>query len=317
MVIDMWLALRMYIVLAVFFGIVYALIVVAGSFLGIGNFMVYGALAVVLMLVQYMIGPKMVEWSMKVRYVTREQEPELHEMVEELAGKAGIPKPRVGVSPTAIPNAFAFGRTRGSSRVCVTQGLLGLLGKNELKAVLGHEISHIKHRDVAVITVISVVPMVAWYIAWSTVFSGGRDRDNTALLGLAAFLVYFITNLLVLYVSRIREYYADRGAVGLGSKPHDLASALYKLVYGNARVSKQELKQVEGMKAFFASDPSRAAGELNDLKALDTDLSGHIDPDELGSIRGKKVTIKTADKLFEVLSTHPNMLKRISVLSKY
>lgn len=313
----MWLMIRMYFAVALFFGVVYALLVVAGSLLGIGSFLFYGILATGFMIIQFLIGPKIVEWSMRVRYVTENIEPELHKMVTELAEKAGIPKPKIGISATRIPNAFAFGKSRGDGRVCVTQGILDLLTTEELKAVLAHEISHIKNRDMVVMTTISVIPTIAWYIAWGSMFSGGNDENNGAALGIVAFLIYLITNLLVLYVSRIREYYADRGAIKLGSKPHDLASALYKLVYGSAKVSKKELKQTEGVKAFFANDTSKAIKEFNELKRMDSDLSGHIDREELENVRNSKVSISKADKLFEMFSTHPNMLRRIFVLSKY
>jgi heat shock protein HtpX len=310
----MWLQIRMYLLLALMFAIVYAVVIVAASMMGIGSFAFYTVFAVFLLIVQYMIGPKMVEMSMKVRYVSESEYPELHRMVDELARKAGIPKPKIGISNLPIPNAFAYGRWRSDGRVCVTEQIMQLLSREELRAVLGHEISHLKHRDVTVTTMLSVVPMVLWYMAWSFMWSGGR-RGNTALLGLAAFLMYFITNLLVLYGSRIREYYADRGSVKLGNPPHALASALYKLVYGSARVSKTQLKQMEGYKAFFANDPSRAYYELRELKQVDTDLSGTIDQNELLALRSKTVRLSTRDKLMEALSTHPNMVKRIKHLS--
>lgn len=311
----MWLQLRMYLLLALMFAIIYAVVVVAASLIGIGSFVFYTAFAVILLLAQYMIGPKMVELSMGVRYVSESEYPELHRMVAELARKAGIPKPRVGVSRLPIPNAFAYGRWLSDGRVCVTEHIMRLLSKEELRAVLGHEISHLKHRDVTVITMLSVVPMVLWYMAWSFMWSGGRNRGNTVLLGLVAFLLYFITNLLVLYGSRIREYYADRGSVKLGNAPHALASALYKLVYGSARVNKEALKQMEGYKAFFVNDPSRAYYEIRELTQIDADMSGTIDQNELLALRSKKVRLSTSDKLMELLSTHPNMLKRIKHLS--
>lgn len=311
----MSLAVRMYLLIGALFAIVYAFIVIVGALLGMVNFLFFAGIAVALMLVQFLIGPKMVEWGMRVRYVTPQEEPELHQMVEELSKKAGIPKPRVGIARIPIPNAFAFGRSKKDSRICVTEGIRKLLDKSELEAVLGHEVSHIKSRDVMVITTISVIPTIAWYIAWSSMFS--RNRGNAALLGIVAFAIYFLTNLLVLYASRLREYYADKGSIQLGMKPHDLASALYKLVYGSARIPRQEIKQVEGMKAFFATDPSRARQEFADLKALDADMSGSLDEKELAAIRSKKISLSKADRLLEALSTHPNMLKRISVLSKY
>ncbi|MBW6451445.1 MAG: M48 family metalloprotease [DPANN group archaeon] len=311
----MWLQLKMYGVMTVLFAILYTLMTLAGAYLGIGNFVFYAVLATVMMFVQYMIGPKIVEWSMKIKYVSKTENPELHKMVEELSKKAGIPKPKVGISNMNIPNAFAFGRWMTDSRVCVTNGILELLSEDELRAVIGHEISHIKNRDVLVITLISVVPMIAWYLAWNFMFSGDRDRGNTIAIGIAAFGIYLLTNLIVLYASRVREYYADLGSVELGNKPTALASALFKLVYGSARVSKAELKHVEGMKAFFANDPSRASRELTELKLVDTDGSGDIDERELRAIRNRKVSITQSDKFMELMSTHPNMVKRIHMLS--
>ncbi|NOQ56408.1 MAG: M48 family metalloprotease [Nanohaloarchaea archaeon] len=313
----MLLQIKMYMVMAVLFGIVYSLVSVAGMYLGMGTFMFYAILATVFMFVQFMVGPKVVEWSMKVKYVSQSENPKLHRMVDELARQANIPKPRIGISENNLPNAFAFGRWKSDSRVCVTRGILNLLDDDELRAVLGHEISHIQHRDVLVITVISVIPMIAWHLAWSFMFSGGRDREggNTIVLGIAAFGIYILTNLVVLYASRVREYYADRGSVALGSRPNHLASALYKLVYGSAKTSKDDLKKIEGMKAFFASDPSRATSDMRELKELDKDMSGDIDSSELRAVRGRKMSVSRSGKMMEMLSTHPNMLKRIHALS--
>jgi heat shock protein HtpX len=242
-------------------------------------------------------------------------------MVAELARKAGLPKPKVGISQLSIPNAFAFGRTRRDGRVCVTQGILRLLNQEELKAVLGHELSHIKHRDMAIITLLSAIPLIMYWLAWSTMwggaFGGRRQGGNIAvLIGLGAFLLYFLTNLLVLYGSRIREYYADMGSVRLGSMPHHMATALYKLSYGSARLgSKEELKRVEGLRAFFLNDPARAWYEVKDLSQIDRDMNGVIDYHELLDLRQKKVRLSTSDKLMELFTTHPNMLRRIKHLA--
>ncbi|MCD5409729.1 MAG: zinc metalloprotease HtpX [Methanocellales archaeon] len=310
----MWLQVRMYLLLGLMFAIIYGLAVVVGTMMGIGDFFFFAVLASFFLFIQYMIGPRMVDWSMRIQYVSEQEYPELHRMVAEQAQRAGIPKPRVGIAKIQIPNAFAFGRSIRDGRVCVTDGIIRLLTKDELKAVIGHEIAHIKNRDVAVITLISIIPMICWYLAWSMMFS--RDnRGNAIAIGIFAFVLYFITNLLVMYGSRIREYYADLGSVKFGNNPHLLASALYKLSYGNARVPKETLKQVEGNKAFFISDPSRAWNEIRELKQIDRDMSGCIDRNELMMLRSKKVRVSTADKLMELLSTHPNMLKRINHLS--
>ena len=319
----MWtLKLRMYLLLAVLFAIIYMVVTWIGVSMGITNFYFYLAISLGLMFIQYMIGPKIVEWSMRVKYVDRGQYPELHRIVEELAVKAHIPKPRVGVAQISLPNAFAFGRGLSDGRVCVTEGILRLLNENELKAVLGHELSHLKNRDVLTITLLSVIPMILYRIAWYFMFfGGGRRRGNggsqAALIGLLAFLFYFITNLLVLYASRIREYFADRGSVLLGNQPSELASALYKLVYGSAKTDKEDLRAVEGLKAFFINDPSQALNEIQELRQLDLDKSGTIDPFELQLLQKKSLKLGFGDKLLELLSTHPNMLKRIKQLSEY
>ncbi|MCJ7605651.1 MAG: zinc metalloprotease HtpX [Dehalococcoidales bacterium] len=306
--------------LAILYGVITGIGVLTG---GTGFSYVYIIIAFVFLGFQYMLGPTMVRLTMRVKYVTEKEEPDLHRMVEDLAKTAGIPKPKVGVSQLNIPNAFAYGRTIGDGHVCVTQGIKNLLSRDELKAVLAHEISHIRHRDMAIITLLSAIPLILYWIAISLLFRGmwgGGSRNNSGsivmLIGFGAFIMYFITNLLVLYGSRIREYYADRGAVELGCRPHHLATALYKLVHGNARFKNSpELKRVEGVKAFFVNDPSRARYEIADLSSIDRDMSGAIEYDELLELHSKEVQLTTGDRLMELFTTHPNMLKRIKHLS--
>jgi len=273
---------RLFLLIALLFGILYGVIVGIGTWSGYGSAVLYIIIAFAFLGIQYLVSPAIVRWVMKIKWVSEKEEPELHQMVAELAKQAHVPKPKVGISQLAIPNACAFGRTQRDGRVCVTRGLLNLLSKDELKAVLGHEISHVKHR----------------------------------LIGLGAFGLYFLTNLLVLYGSRIREYYADLGSVRLGNMPHHLASALYKLVYSNARLrNSQELKRVEGVRAFFVNDPARAWYEIKELSEVDLDMSGTIDYDELMELRQKEVRLSTTRKLMELFSSHPNALKRVKHLS--
>jgi len=318
----MWsLQLRMWLLVTLLFGIIYALIVIVGSsFLHVGGFSFYLIISLVMMIIQYMLGPKIVEWSMRVKYIKREENPRLFQMVESLSVRANIPMPRIGIAQIAIPNAFAFGRSLKDGRVCVTNGILSLLDDDELKAVLGHELSHLKNHDVLTITMLSVIPMVMYRIAWQFLFYGRRRDErggNTVLIGLAAFLFYFVTNLLVLYASRIREYFADRGSVLLGNQPKALASSLYKLAYGSARLDKEDLKQSEGLKAFFINDPSQGRKEVLELSQLDLDKNGIIDASEMELLRNSKIRLNFGDKMLELLSTHPNMLKRIKKLSEH
>lgn len=318
----MGLQTKMWFLIALLFAILYGAITGIGTYLGAGGAGFYIILAFLFLGVQYLIGPSMVQLVMRVKWVSESEEPELHKMVAELAERAQIPKPKVGISRLGIPNAFAFGRSLRDGRVCVTEGIRGLLNEDELKAVLGHEIAHLKHRDMIVITVLSAIPLIMYWIAWRLMWGGmfGRDRRDSggyaALVGIGAFILYFLTNLLVLYGSRIREYYADLESVKLGNPPHQLATALYKLVYGSAKFrGKEDLRRVEGVKAFFLNDPSRAKAELTELGQVDRDMSGTIDVDELMELRQKTIKISSAEKMMEVFTTHPNMLKRIKHLA--
>ncbi|MFC1901271.1 zinc metalloprotease HtpX [Chloroflexota bacterium] len=317
----MWLQTRMFLLVALLLGILYGVFVGLGEVTNTGGHMAYIILALVFLGFQYLIGPSIVGWSMKVKWVTEKEAPELHQMVAELAEEARLPKPKVGISELDIPNAFAYGRTQRDGRICVTRGILKLLKREELRAVLGHEMAHIKHRDMVIITLISAIPMIMYWIAfsmmWGGAFGGRRQGGSYAvLIGFGAFLLYFLTNLLVLYGSRIREYYADLGSVQLGNEPHHLATALYKLVHGNARFrGKEEMKKVEGVRAFFLNDPARSWYEVKEMSQIDQDMSGTIDSMELMDLRQKEIKLGTADKMMELFTTHPNMLKRIKHLS--
>lgn len=309
------LKLRLILAPIILFGILYLIITLIASYFGFGYPLVYAVLGIAIVVIQYLLGPKLVETSMRVHYVSEQEAPKLHAMVSELAMKANIPKPKVGISEINVPNAFAFGRTKGDGRICVTRGILRILDEEELEAVLGHEMSHINHSDMIVMTLISVVPLICYYIFISMLF---QDRDNGygVIIGIAALGAYLVGQLLVLFVSRAREYYADQGSVELGCKPHKLASALYKLVYGSATSNKDEIKQVEGFKAFFVNDITDARNEINDLQQLDIDMDGKISEEELSRLRYSDTKISTGQSVMELLSTHPNMVKRVKRLSE-
>lgn len=320
----MGLQTKMWLLVALMFGILYGVITGIGSYMGAGSASTYIILAILFVGLQYLIGPSLVSMMMRVKWVSEKEEPELHRIVAELAQKAGIPKPKVGISQLSIPNAFAFGKSQGDGRVCVTQGILRLLSKDELKAVIGHEIAHLKHRDMLVITLLSVIPLICYWVAWNFMWGGmfGRRGQGgyAALVGLGAMLDYFVSNLLVLAGSRIREYAADERSVRLGNAPNHMASALYKLVYGSAqvrksRVGEQDLHRVEGLRAFFLNDVGRAGDEIQELKSIDRNFSGTIDQNELLALRSRKVKLSGAEKVAELFTTHPNMLKRIKHLA--
>ncbi|MEN4006281.1 MAG: zinc metalloprotease HtpX [Methanobacteriaceae archaeon] len=310
------LKLRLWFAVILLFGILYAIITAIAYYFGFRGPFALAIFALLIIFIQYLLGPKMVEATMRVRYVSETEVPKLHQMVEDLAIKSGIPKPKIGISETSIPNAFAFGKTKGDGRICVTRGILSLLNEKELKAVLGHEMSHINHSDMIVMTLISAVPLICYYIFISTLFSNRERNSGTALIGIGALAAYFIGNLIVLFISRVREYYADEGSVELGNQPDHLASALYKLVYGSARANKDELKEVEGVKAFFVNNVSDARNEIDELRHMDLDMDGSISESELAQIKYSRTRVDTGAKIMELFSTHPNMVKRVKKLAE-
>lgn len=319
------LKIRMGLSIVLLFAVIYALLMAIATFAGVGMPIIYAVLAFVVVAIQFFLGPKIVELMMRIRYVSEGEQPELHRMVSELAMKAGIPKPRVGIAEIPIPNAFAFGTSKRTARVCVTRRLMEVLRRDELEAVLGHEVAHVKHRDMAVITALSVIPMICYFIyvsfLWSGILGGGNQNGRSILpmlaIALIAFVVYFISNLIVLYVSRIREYYADARSAELTRKPHALASALYRMIYGSARVQPDTIKKEMGsMRALFATDPVTARGDLRDLSAADRDRDGTIDMHEL-KVFAERAKASRADRLMELFSTHPNPVSRVKRLGMY
>ncbi|MEM2935336.1 MAG: zinc metalloprotease HtpX [Candidatus Thermoplasmatota archaeon] len=304
---------KLAIAIALLFGIIFGLLTLIAYIAGYAQPLIIAFIALFVVVLQYLISPKIVEFSMKVRYVSEQEMPKLHEIVERLAEKASIPKPKIGVSDIDLPNAFAFGRSKKDGRVCVTRGLLEILNDEELEAVIGHELSHIKHRDMIVITLLSVIPLISYYIFWSTLY--GRDRNKASLISGLAFGIYFISNLIVLWMSRLREYYADYGSYNLTGKSHPLASALYRITINTSHIPSVKLKSVEGVKAFFATDPSTARSDINDLRNADLNLDGHLDEYEIKHF-SERAKATTFEKIMEIFSSHPNVVDRIKRLAE-
>ncbi|MBS7288245.1 MAG: M48 family metalloprotease [Candidatus Freyarchaeota archaeon] len=320
------LKLRMVLVVTFMFALFYALIAAVMYLLNVNDLTYYIAVAVAIMWVQYIIGPGIVDLVIRVRYVEPYENPRLYNIVARVAAKAGIPMPRVGISDISVPNAFAYGRTMRDARVCVTRPLLELLSEDELEAVIGHEIGHIKHRDMIIITALSVMPLICYYIFLFTLFSGYENRGRGAialLIGIGALVMYWLTELMVLYMSRIREYYADARSVELVGRPEVMASALYKLTRYNVarkeRFSEEEIRKLECIKAFLAVKPSYSVPkEILVLMEADVNRDGRIDAYELLQIKEKvKGALGFGSRIAELFSTHPNILKRIAKLADY
>ncbi|WP_405655037.1 zinc metalloprotease HtpX [Streptomyces sp. NBC_00019] len=209
---------------------------------------------------QFWFSDRIALYAMHGHLVTAEEQPELHGVIDRLCATADMPKPRVAISEMDLPNAFATGRNADHAVVCVTTGLLRRLETEELEGVLAHELSHVAHRDVAVITIASFLGVIAGLIVrfafYSQLFGGRNDRDqNTAaLLGIVmavSALVYALSFLLIRALSRYRELAADRAAAMLTGKPSVLASALTKVSGDIARIPTKDLRTAQAFNAFF------------------------------------------------------------------
>ena len=241
-------------------GLVYVLFFVAlVQFSGVGIFGIVLILGI-LSFVQFFTSDKIALLASGAKVVEREQAPELHDMVERLAAMADLPKPRVAVIPTDVPNAFATGRSQKKSVVAVTEGLWNRLEPREIEGVIAHELTHIANRDVMVMTIASFFAMVAAMLArfglYGGMFGGGnRDRGGGApvwLILLAVSIVtYVISYVLMMMLSRYREYAADRGAALITGTPEYLMSALQKIASRITQIPQRDLREVAGMNAFF------------------------------------------------------------------
>jgi heat shock protein HtpX len=229
---------------------------------------------------QWYFSDKVALAAMRAREVTPQQAPELHGMIDRLCAMADMPKPRVYITDTDMPNAFATGRSPKHSAVCVTTGIMRRLNAEELEGVLAHELSHVAHRDVAVMTIASFLGVVAGLITrWALLFGGNRNSQGGLpflVIWLASMVVAAISFVLTRVLSRYRELCADRSGAFLTGKPSALASALTKISGDMARIPTRDLRQAETMNAFFIA-PALKGASLNSLLATHPPLEQRLD----------------------------------------
>ncbi len=278
------------------------------------------------LLLQYLIGPAIVRGSTHLRYLRSNENPWLESTVKELAGKTVVPTPKLAVVPNDTPNAFIFGRTARDATLAVHEGLLKKLNKDEVKAVIGHELGHIKHKDYLVMTMLSALPLLAYWIAWGTFeaarwSSGGSSRGKKEgglraalfVVALISYVVYIVTLLCVMGLSRLREHYADAYSAYVTGQPRQLQSALAKITYGLSLSP----RPTTGARAFYIGDPGTAKQECEGIikqkDAYDLDRDGVLDEREL-QLAMEKEAKSTWTIINSWFSTHPPTFKRILLL---
>jgi heat shock protein HtpX len=265
-------------------GLVYAVLIAVLIAAGAGAVTI-AIVAAGLFAVQLFTSDKIALASMGARAVTPQEAPQLHAMVDRLCVQANIPKPRVAVAQTPMPNAFAVGRSPKTATVCATTGILQLLEPAELEAVLGHEITHVLNRDVVVMTIASFFASIAAFITQFGFFFGGgfggnRNNNNDSgffLVILVSAAVYVISFLLLQALSRYREFAADRGSAILTGRPSALISALMKIDGGMARIPQRDLRSASGELAAFYIFPPKAKQGLTNLFSTHPPLAARIE----------------------------------------
>ncbi|MEM3754323.1 MAG: zinc metalloprotease HtpX [Candidatus Bathyarchaeia archaeon] len=291
------------------------------SLIGTLNIVTLAFVVIAFNILQWLIAPYLIDAIYNVREISRSENPRLYGIVERLSIKAGLKMPRLMLANLPIPNAFAYGSPISGNRVAVTKGLLKELEEEEVEAVIGHELGHLKHRDVQIMMFASVLPAIFYYIGYSMIMSSwfrtnrkeDRGVDISALIGLVSMVIYWILTLFVLGLSRLREYYADRFSVSIvedGSRK--LSEALAKIVSSNVKLKQYyKVSGVSSFKTLFIEDPDRAEDDI--VKIAQVRIF-KTDQELVREVLSRKVTI--FDRILELLSTHPNIVKRLRALQK-
>jgi heat shock protein HtpX len=243
-------------------GLLYVILIAALAAAGtglVGLVLIMGGLS----FAQLFFSDKLALSAMGAKVVSPQEAPGLHAMIERLCIQADLPKPRIAVADTHVPNAFACGRSQKSATVCATTGIMSVLSPSELEGVMAHELSHVKHRDVLIMTIASFFASIAAIIMqFGFFFGGGNDDDNPsfAIVLLVSFVVYIVSFFLMLALSRYREFAADRGAAIITGRPSALASALMKISSGMHQIPQKDLRATAELQAFYIFPPGVGKG---------------------------------------------------------
>ncbi len=299
------------ITIVLLFGIAFGLLAAIGYYFNFSSITIV-ILAFVIAVVQWLVGPWFIWGTTNMRPIEKTEYPWIWETLREISKKNNVNMPKkIALVRNGSPNAFVFGRTPGSATLAITQGLLNSLSKEEVKAVISHEMGHIKHKDMVVMTVASVIPMIAYYIALNFMYRNNERRNagTSILIGIGAYFVYFISNLLILSLSRFREYYADEFG-GTVNNPKLLASALAKITYG---LGTGKGNKNDSLRSFYIADPvtagleiSKFSSEYADFNLTESELKKAIEWERKNPF----------SRISELFRTHPLTFKRIDALMR-
>jgi heat shock protein HtpX len=278
-----------------------------------------GILVVAFNIGQWLLSPYLIDALYHTRELSQQENPQLHQVVEDLSRKSGIKTPRLMLAQIPIPNAFAYGSPIAGNRVAVTDGILKTLNPGEVEAVLGHELGHLKHRDVQAMMFVSLLPALFTYIGYSLMLSGAfggkqKNQGSGAVIGIAFMAFSYVLTVFTLYLSRLREYYADRHSASIvDGGAQKLSTGLAKIVQATKNMGRfrRGKRNTSSFKALFIADPDRA--EI-DSAAISTMAHSGGDLQLVQEILSKKLT--TTDRIMEIFSTHPNIIKRLKTLQE-
>jgi heat shock protein HtpX len=318
-----------FVLIAYFVGL-FLLANLAGALLNVGSVPIYLVFVLAFITLLNLGGAAMFQSRLRVKWISEEESPRLHEITSRLAQKAGLTEPQVGTSRLDAANAFAFGRTRRDGKVCISEKLLNQVSDDELTAVIALEVSHIRSWDMTIISLLAVVPVMSQAILQIperlvavTGWLGARVllillavvvQPVVWLVWLALIPVNWFSTVLVNYASRVRELTADREAVRLGVSPHHLASALFKIATSD--VDWKQAYQLKSARPLFLGRHFETYGERVFLSRLDVDHSGDISEIELAVLRDLPSRVTLQERVAEVFSAHPILRERFGRLSR-
>lgn len=318
-IMSIWkLRLSMVGTLAIIFGLSALFLTVILSLVGWLTIETFVVFIVGLNVVQWLVSPYLIGALYHAKEMSENENPQLHSIVRNLSEKSGISKPKVMLAQIPIPNAMAYGTPLSGNRIAITDGLMQNLDAGQVEAVIGHELGHLKHKDVQIMMFVSLLPALLYYIGFSLTMSSMYSKQKNGgnlgpVIGIFFIAGWFVLHLFTLSLSRIREYYADRHSVTIVENgAQKLSTGLAKIINitKNTRRPRNQGRTTSAFKALFITDPDRAQLDSAEIVAATTGGDEKLVQEMLSQ------QISTGARLMEVFSTHPNIIKRLKALQE-